>query len=506
MRKIQGFFILITGFLFLFQIGEIYGRSNFKEPPGKIKEIWSDVKISGGLLFKASNYKTEIWDITVDPPAQVSTIEYLPSFIPINIDVSKNWLAIYYYRGHDENGIYLYDISDPAHPRLWENFFMEKYFIQGGWIINGIKNPPFTGQFLLFEDNLVFSKLYKNVLDPGVGHPVIYDIKNKKLYDNFYCHGSGAFMPYAYGPIYYVIKDGYLIYSDTHSIFHYGHLSDFMDGDEDVCAGLMETYVFFSSVLAGWGIGPLAFYKDKLLLHFWARDFEGPGPPDPYILSGFMIITKYYTETPSYEPAPIEWVSDYTCTYEEKHGEETGLNYYNVRYDVQDLFVKDDHLYLSSYITQSIPHVDLDIPWGQYVNCQDYWEFYDLESPPLGLDGANGMLYVATADGVYDFPLARLDSTPMEGKFLGCQEEGEHLVCQGWAEDPQGVKGVFVYADGKRYVAKPDQGSHGIPLGMPQGYRWRVSIPIGTEGLKVIGEDRDHDFAIIYAGAPFIND
>ena len=481
--------------------------------------IVSDVQVAGGYLYETWTDHTTIYDLTVDPPVVVSTIEYPESlsypdqdqYFAINAVVEKNRLYIYYYYANFDNGIRIYDLTTLESPELLDILFLYSHYygnIQGGMLANRemLPNPSYPyGQFLAHDDTVLFTGGYWGGSSP-VSFFFLYDSVSKER--KMISTGTGnpypcsAYSNFAgYSPVFFVdFSDRLLIY--TYYQFYETLLNGYLDNYQ-VC---FTKYFpegdnpYYDGQIAG----PMVKNKGLIIARWFGY---------MYSLLGSGLAIMDFSEIDHFE---VKVVSDFYCTYLATHGtdsDDMGEDFWNSLTDVQDILVHNDEIYLSSFHTRSIAHTYQNKDWGTDLACADYWGFYDIPETgrPYGIAAANGTLYVAGKDKRYNFPLAKPDAELPVGGITSMEFSENEISISGSAYDPEGVRDVFLRLDNQySFLAKNSSyydRSHSRPMELTEEERltceWTVKIDTnkvnaGNYTMKVIAEDMDGDFSVIH--------
>ncbi|HPR64521.1 MAG TPA: hypothetical protein PK014_09895 [Thermoanaerobaculia bacterium] len=471
---------------------------------GNVYSLVSDVRASGGYLYVVSSSKTEIYDLLETPPERVGIIFYSESSIPINSVIANNHIFIYYYHADDQNGIRIYDLKTPESPQLQKDISFVDNLIQGGFSANS--NTVFSprGQFNAYGDYLFFSGTV-SLITPNYTYDYKayrYHVPSDDLFQySFFVSGyleeecsSGSSQPLAFQNDFVTDGKFFTIFQDL-----IAHTTTYLDAvTSDPCfmnEGLWLTFY-------GGHSGPYT-PIDEMILSHWT----GPsGEPSNIAGSGIAMLELWHY--PGYQ----YFFSDFLCTYAATHDSSIGeLTPENTVDDVQQIVVHNGEIYMSSYYTHSIAHTYLYKDWGIYWSCADYWEFYDMDTHPFGMAAANGTLYVAGEDHYYEFPLVKPDTELPEGEIYSVKMDGGIFNVSGKAWDSEGIKQVTVrldhayqfLADRVQEDCEPATSTGGHDRPFDPCTTWSVRVPLrdiqpGTYTMKVIVEDMDGDFSVIY--------
>jgi len=399
--------------------------------------IVSDVQVAGGYLYEIWTDHTTIYDLTVDPPEEVGVITYPESTIPINAEIYKHYLCLYHYQDDYDNGIFLYDISLLSTAVLVDNITLPDGLIQGGFLASGEALFGERGQFSPYAHYLVFTGT--EYVDYPMQGTYKFHLYKYDMTENNTQQISMTF----YEPTKEECIEHYEYYFRHSQFIWFNHSYTIIQDDKvtfriptDELLNLDRICLFPSYTSTGTMGGPLLEWNKKIVGHWLYH----------YPLSSGMKIIEFF-DTSGTEEA----VSDYTCAYMNTHNGELGtLNSDNVDYDVQKFLIHNSEIYLSSYYTKSIPHTNLNKDdWGIWLECQDYWNFYDIPETgrPYGIAAANGTLYVAGKDKRYDFPLAKPDPELPDGEIYSVKMNGNVFNVSGKAWDSEGIKQVTVRLD-----------------------------------------------------------
>jgi len=470
----------------------------------------TDVKTHGGFLYVVSSNTIEIYDLLEFPHERIGLVFYPNNAAPIDAKIERNRLYVYYYIGEDNNGIRIYDLSNPVSPIPLDDITLPESIIQGGFSAEGYNadgSLTRLGQFEAYGDFLFFfaTDFFDIVTDAYYYKLMRYHVPSGEMRTLTFWVSDFLEEECDDSPNAGNLTGNNYFVSDKHhfSIFTHSIPTPFYTSYKeaittDPCFQLQNYWLTWYGDTSG----PYT-PKDEMILSHWT----GPSGESSNIRgSGIAFLDLWL------HPYNFYFYSEFLCTYAATHDGSIGeLSDENSTYDVQQIVVHNGEIYLSSYYTHSIPHSYLYKDWGQYWSCADYWEFYDLDSHPYGMAAANGILYVAGEDHYYEFPLAKPDDELPVGGVYTSGIFGATFSVNGWAEDPEGIAQVTIRLDyAYQFLAhrieschheEPCEG-HCRPMIDPCSH-WSIHVPLadlqpGIYTMKVIAEDMDGDFSMIY--------
>ncbi len=191
-------------------------------------------------------------------------------------------------------------------------------------------------------------------------------------------------------------------------------------------------------------------------------------------------------------------------------------------YDIQDMVLKNDYIYISSYSTCSVVSCNVSQPWEipGYIPGTEFTIFENEENcycfnseecyhfnHPFGIAGANNKLYVANKRNLYILKLKKDDEEYPSGQVTYFEKRKNNLRISGWAEDKEGIKSIIARIGNWQFFSNEGKGRHKRPF--ETKYTWSIEIDLnliekGHHTLIVLVEDEDGDFSIINGRIPSV--
>jgi|GEM_PF-4351855 len=436
------------------------------------KEHVYDVQIMAGKLFSVGETAISVYDLSAggDLPRLISSFKYDENDIPVRIRTDGDLLAAYYHRSTSKNGLKVYSLRDFNSMVLEETIYGECP-IPGGfqypYRMHGFEF--LDGWILYIQGNNVNAKYLRSNQDCSFVNPYVIE--------SLFCDNANPIYSYSVN-----LYDRYL------------QASDWLKQLEPKCEDN-------PSLIHGWEFaygGLVAEYKSYFIQEEVYPYDEGADT----ILPFYGIFALDASDLPNLtQLGAVDYSEFLLWDYGiQLHNRGDRLN------DMQDIYIKYGHVYLSSYYTRSI--IDFSLSDALRPNVIDFHppdiQATFLPTAPFGLKAANGKLYAASGKSIFIFQEMSPEPTLPRGEVHGVPQTWDQpFSANCTASDAGGIRNVYMVLGnqylilGKKCVEDED---HSRPVGLGQQFIFDMDpadYPKGTYEAKVIADNNEGDFSVL---------